>query len=297
MSSAQAAAITARLDRLPASASVWRLVVLLSLGGLFEIYDLFLTPYVMPGLIRSQIFQKGQNGLFGLPDQASFLSCTFAGLFLGTIVFASVADKFGRRVIFTYALLWYALATGIMAAQDSRGGILLWRFIAGVGIGVELVTIDTYISELVPKSIRGRAFAINQSIQFVAVPLATFLSWQLVPIDPLGIAGWRWVVAVPVLGALFVWWIRREVPESPRCSPSTAGQMKPTASRPRSRRGFRPRPRPRCRRRSLAWSRAAAPDIPRSGSLLIGGAPSCFPSSTSFRSSASMASAAGCSNC
>jgi putative MFS transporter len=212
----QAAAITARLDRLPASAYVWRLVVLLSLGGLFEIYDLFLTPYVMPGLIRSQIFQEGQNGLFGLPDQASFLSCTFAGLFLGTIVFASVADKFGRRVIFTYALLWYALATGIMAAQDSRGGILLWRFIAGVGIGVELVTIDTYISELVPKSIRGRAFAINQAIQFVAVPLATFLSWQLVPIDPLVIAGWRWVVAVPVLGALFVWWIRREVPESPR---------------------------------------------------------------------------------
>ena len=125
------------------------LVVLLSFGGFFEFYDLFFTPYVMPGLIRSQIFREGQNGLFGLPDQASFLSCTFAGLFLGTIVFASVADKFGRRVIFTYALLWYALATGIMAAQDSRGGILLWRFIAGVGIGVELVTIDTYISELV----------------------------------------------------------------------------------------------------------------------------------------------------
>ena len=62
---------------------------------------------------------------------------------------------------------------------------------AGVGIDVGLVTIDTYISELVPKSIRGRAFAINQAIQFVAVPLATFLSWQLVPIDPLGIAGWR----------------------------------------------------------------------------------------------------------
>src|SRR5260221_6871115 len=75
MSSAQAAAITARLDRLPASAYVWRLVVLLSLGGLFEIYDLFLTPYVMPGLIRRQIFQGGQNRLLRLPDQASVLAC------------------------------------------------------------------------------------------------------------------------------------------------------------------------------------------------------------------------------
>src|SRR5258707_13938272 len=230
MSSAQAAAITARLDRLPASAYVWRLVVLLSLGGLFEIYDLFLTPYVMPGLIRSQIFQKGQNGLFGLADQASFLSCTFAGLFLGTIVFASVADKFGRRVIFTYALLWYALATGIMAAQDSRAGVLPWRFIAGIGVGVELVTIDTYVSELVPKSIRGRAFAINQAIQFVAVPLATFLSLRLVPIDPLGIAGWRWVVAVPVLGALSsCGGSGARCPNRPVGSPSMAGPMRPTA--------------------------------------------------------------------
>src|ERR1700738_1999394 len=155
MSSAQAAAITARLDRLAASAYVWRLVVLLSLGGVFEVYDLFFTPAVMPVRIRTQFCREGQNGLFGLPDQASFLSCTFAGLFLGTIVFASVADKFGRRVIFTYPLLWDALGTGIMAAPDSRGGLPLWRVIAGVGLGVELVTIDTYISELVPKSIRG----------------------------------------------------------------------------------------------------------------------------------------------
>ena len=228
MSSAQAAAITARLDRLPASAYVWRLVVLLSLGGFFEVYDLFLTPYVMPGLIRSQIFQQGQNGLFGLPDQASFLSCTFAGLFLGTIVFASVADKLGRRVIFTYALLWYALATGIMAAQDSRGGILLWRFIAGVGIGVELVTIDTYISELVPKSIRGRAFAINQAIQFVAVPLPPFCpgsSSQSIPWGSLAGAGW----------SLFRCWAPSSsggsgarCPNRPVGSPKTAGQMKPT---------------------------------------------------------------------
>src|SRR5258708_9067483 len=171
MSSAQAAAITARLDRLPASAYVWRLVVLLSLGGLCEIYDLFFTPYVMPGLIRSQIFQEGQNGLFGLPDQASFLSCTFAGLFLGTIVFASVADKFGRRVIFTYALLWYALATGIMAAQDSRAGVLPWRFIAGIGVPFELVTTDTYAGDLLAQPIPGTPFPPDTSIQFIALPL------------------------------------------------------------------------------------------------------------------------------
>jgi len=217
MSSSQTgAAITARLDRLPSSPYLWRLLVLLSLGAFFEIYDLFFTAYVSPGLIRSGIFSATEKGLFGLPDQAAFASATFAGLFFATIIFAQVADKYGRRAIFTYALLWYALATAIMAFQDTRFGVLLWRFIAGLGVGVELVTIDSYVTELMPKSMRGRAFAINQSIQFLAVPLVTFLSWQLIDIDPLGIAGWRWVVAFPVLGALIVWWIRREVPESPR---------------------------------------------------------------------------------
>ena len=216
MSANQAAAITARLDRLPSSPYLWRLLVLLSLGAFFEIYDLFFTAYVSPGLIRSGIFSGDNKGLFGLTDQASFASVTFAGLFFATILFASVADRYGRRAIFTYALLFYAAATAVMAMQDTRSGVLLWRFIAGLGVGVELVTIDSYVTELMPKSIRGRAFAVNQAIQFLAVPTVTFLSWQLVPIDPFGIAGWRWVVAFPVLGALLVWWIRRELPESPR---------------------------------------------------------------------------------
>ena len=50
---------------------------------------------------------------------------------------------------------------------------------SGLGIGVELVTVDTYISELVPKRMRGRAFAIQQAIGFAAVPTVTFLAWWL----------------------------------------------------------------------------------------------------------------------
>ena len=45
--------ISARLESLPASSYAWRLVILLSLGGCFEIYDLFLTGYIAPGLNKS----------------------------------------------------------------------------------------------------------------------------------------------------------------------------------------------------------------------------------------------------
>ena len=54
-----------------------------------------------------------------------------------------------------------------MAFQSDAFGLNLWRFIAGIGIGVELVTIDAYIAELVPAALRGRAFAYNSAIQFV----------------------------------------------------------------------------------------------------------------------------------
>jgi MFS transporter, putative metabolite:H+ symporter len=103
-----------------------------------------------------------------------------------------------------------------MAFQTDAFGLNLWRFIAGIGIGVELVTIDAYIAELVPASLRGRAFAYNSAIQFVAVPVVAFIAWMLVPYSPLGLDGWRWVVLIGALGAVFIWAIRLGIPESPR---------------------------------------------------------------------------------
>ncbi len=209
-----AAAILARLDRLPASRSIWRLVALLSLGGMFEFYDLFMTGYVIPGLVKAGLLTGVAVGIFAGPGL--FVASTFAGLFIGTFVFGFVADKYGRRAIFTYSLLFYCAATLIMAFQSSGFGVCFWRLIAGVGIGVELVTIDTYIAELVPKHVRGRAFAFNQVVQFAVVPVVAFLAYLLVPTAPFGWDGWRWVVAIGSAGALFVWIIRLAVPESPR---------------------------------------------------------------------------------
>jgi putative MFS transporter len=211
-----AAAIRARLDRLPATRYVWKLVLLLSLGGCFEYYDLFFTAYIGPGFVRSGLFTNTSASFFGFSGLASFVAATFAGLLIGTFLFGFVADRFGRRPIFMWSLLWYSAATVVMAFQSSARSILAWRIVAGVGLGVELVTIDAYIAEIVPKELRGRAFAFNQIVQFCAVPVVALAAWLLVPLRPLGLDGWRWVVLLGSAGALFVWVIRRSVPESPR---------------------------------------------------------------------------------
>ena len=217
-----AAQIAARLDRLPMTRHIWYLVTLISLGGCFELYDLFLTAYIAPGLSRAGYFRPESLGAFnvlgpiGVAGIGTFVFAFFAGLFVGAICLGHVADNYGRRTVFTFSLIWYSITTAIMAFQFSGFGVDLWRFIAGIGIGVELVTIDTYVAELVPRTHRGRAFAYNQFFQFLAVPIVAFIAWMLVPTAPLGFDGWRWVVLIGSAGAIVIWFIRLSLPESPR---------------------------------------------------------------------------------
>ena len=216
MTAIQGPDIGARLDRLPPTRYIWYLVGLVSFGAFFEIYDLALTAPLSLGLLAAGVFHRGAAGFFGYADQATFAAATFAGLYVGTLGFSAVADRVGRRSIFTFALLWYAAATVVMGLQDSAVAIDLCRFVASMGVGLELVAIDCYLAELMPKTVRGRAFAVSASLQFVSVPFVSVLAWALIPGTHLGIAGWRWLAFVPAVGALLVWQVRRALPESPR---------------------------------------------------------------------------------
>jgi putative MFS transporter len=222
MSQQKSAEIAARFDRLPPSRTVWTMVILISLGGVFEFYDLFFTGYVAPGMVESGLFKPESLGIFGslaplaVAGFGTFVFSTFAGLWIGALVFGSVADRFGRRFIFTWSLVWYMVCTIIMAFQTTGEAINIWRIIAGIGIGVELVTIDSYISELIPSAERGRAYAANQFITFSVVPVIAFLAYVLKGTHPFGLEYWRVVILIGSIGALFVWIIRRNVPESPR---------------------------------------------------------------------------------
>jgi MFS transporter, putative metabolite:H+ symporter len=241
--------IAARLERLPATRGFWRRVTVLSLGGFFEFYDLFLAAYVAPGLVKSGILTAtgepipvhgltlaiidflhrlpGTSRILGYIIElvvgvisnngvAGFIASFFFGLFIGTAVFGFVADRLGRRTIFTVSLLWYAAASLVMAFQQDAFSLNVWRFICGIGIGVELVTIDTYIAELAPPRVRGRAFAYANIIQFMAIPVVAFLGWLLVPRTLFGLDGWRFVVMAGSVGAVLAWFVRARLPESPR---------------------------------------------------------------------------------
>lgn len=208
--------IAGRIDALPSSKSLWSFISLLALGGFFELYDLFETGYISSGLLAEKIFHLGSEGVLGFSDQAAFASATFLGLFIGASLLAKYADRFGRRMTFMCALAWYGVFSLIMAFQNTAEGVILCRLLVGIGLGVELVTIDTYLSEWMPAHLRSRAFAFSFFIQFLSVPVVALMSWWLIPQTLLTLEGWRWVIIAGAVCSLVIWCIRRNLPESAR---------------------------------------------------------------------------------
>src|ERR1700680_4512500 len=200
-------AIAARIERLPLGKFHRRFITLVSLGNFFDFYDIFVVASIGAALQQSRFLSLKQFSFF--------VASGFLGMFFGTIFFGMGSDRIGRRVSFITLLLLYSIFTLAAAFAPTAAWLIVLRFFAGVGIGAEIVVIDTYVTELVPGRVRGRYVAITQVAGFCAVPVAAVLSRLLVPTH-FWMSGWRWVMVIGASGALLTWWFRRRLPESPR---------------------------------------------------------------------------------
>jgi MFS transporter, putative metabolite:H+ symporter len=197
------------LESLPVTRWHWRLVVLVGLGSFFDLYEVFLGGVLAPVLASE--FGLGNVG------KAMVISAGFAGMFVGANVLSIAADRLGRRRIFIINLLVYSLFSLAAAFSPNIETFLILRFLAGIGLGAELVLVDTYLAEFVPARVRGRMTACAYTIGFIGVPLAALLGGKLVARHQvLGIDGWRWLLVFGGLGAVFVLAVRMLLPESPR---------------------------------------------------------------------------------
>lgn len=159
-------------------------------------------------------------GFLTLTEFSYVIAAGFLGMFVGTIIFGMGSDAFGRRTSFTLMLLIYSIFTLLGAFAADAWTLTVLRGLAGIGIGAELVVIDIYVTEIVPSRARGRYIAITQLVGFTAIPVVALLSKLLVPTE-WWLEGWRWVMVIGGLGAVFVWYLRRRLPESPRWLEST----------------------------------------------------------------------------
>ncbi|MFI1432623.1 MFS transporter [Streptomyces lydicus] len=199
----------ARLDRLPPSRWHRRITLVVGIGAFFDLYEIFLG-----GVLAAVLAEQWH---LGHTAKSWVISAGFLGMFAGANVLSVLADRFGRRRMFLVNLGAYALFSLLCAFAPNLSWLLALRALSGLGLGAELVLVDTYLAEFLPRAVRGRYIAWAYTLGFVGVPVAALLGARLVAAhQPLGVDGWRWLLVAGALGAAFIQLMRRQLPESPR---------------------------------------------------------------------------------
>lgn len=195
----------ARLDRVGLNRFHWRLLVVAGLGWMFDAMDVILIAFLLTPI-------KTEFGLDG--TQTGFvLSAGFVGMFLGAAIAGRLADRIGRKRVFQGTLVLFSAGALLSAVAPSFETLLAARIIAGLGLGGELPVASTLVSEYAPRASRGRFIVLLESFWAYGTILAGVVA--IVVLDVLHLE-WRWVFAVGALPALYVAYLRRALPESPR---------------------------------------------------------------------------------
>lgn len=126
---------------------------------------------------------------------------------LGAIVFGVLADYIGRVRVLTIGIVMYAVFSALSATAHEFWLLLVFRFIAGLGSGIEAPVGATLMAETWNNRYRARAIGIMMSGYAIGYFLA---SWVYGLLNPYG---WRITLAVTVIPALLVLFIRRFVHE------------------------------------------------------------------------------------
>ena len=200
---AQAVNAGARLDRLPISSFHYRIFWLVGAGMFFDGYDL----YVAGGVLASLIQTKFST----LPQNLQFISLTFVGMTLGSLITGFVGDKFGRRFTYQINLLIFGLASLAAAFAQDMTQLIACRFVQGLELGAEIVVGYSTMTEFVPPKTRGRWLSMMAFIVVAGFPATSLLGYLVIPTF-----GWRPMFVVAGIGSLVVWYLRKNLPESPR---------------------------------------------------------------------------------
>jgi MFS family permease len=201
--------IPARLDRLPWSR--WHWIVIVALGITWILDGLEVT---LVGSISGVLTQKGTLHLTTAEATAAG-SFYLAGAVGGALLFGYLTDRFGRKKLFMITLGVYLLFTVATALAWNFWSFMIFRVLAGSGIGGEYSAINSAIDELVPARVRGRvALAINSS-WWIGTAAAAGLT--VVLLNTLAVnVGWRVGFGLGAILAIGILFIRHMVPESPR---------------------------------------------------------------------------------
>jgi MFS transporter, putative metabolite:H+ symporter len=193
----------ARLDRLPIGPFHRRILFLIGIGMFFDGFDIYLAGTVLGVTLKTGFSTLSQN--------AVFISVTFVGMMLGSCATGFLGDRYGRRFTYQFNLLMFGLASLAAAFAPNMMFLIACRFVMGFGLGAENVVGYSTMTEFVPAQTRGKWLGLMAVCVVTGLPVALLVASVVVPHF-----GWRAMFVLGGIGALVVWYLRKNLPESPR---------------------------------------------------------------------------------
>jgi putative MFS transporter len=192
--------VVARLERLPMSSYQRGLFAIIATAFLFDTMDTAALAYML-GTIKGELgLSVAQTGLLA--------SSSLLGMLIGAAAAGILSDKFGRKPAFQFSMIIWGIGSLLCGMSTTYSGLLMARVFLGVGMGMELPIALALVAEFLPTQSRGRYTAILEGflpIGFIAVGLLVYFLMPLV--------GWRGIFIVLAVPAVFLFVIRRLVPE------------------------------------------------------------------------------------
>ena len=188
----------------------WKSGIAAWLGWMFDGLELHLYTLVATPLVIQLLATTADDPQ--VKEKSAYIQAAFLiGWALGGAFFGRLGDKLGRSRTLALTVLTYALCTGLCAFAQTWWQLMIFRFIAAVGIGGEWAVGASLLSETWPKAWRPWMAAVLQTGVHFGVLAGAVLVGLLMTFLPPG--NERWVFLIGVAPAFLVYWIRRHVPE------------------------------------------------------------------------------------
>ena len=198
----------------------WKSGIAAWLGWLFDgldmhLYTLVAAPFV--AILLGLAPTDTANAL--VKEKSSWIQAAFLiGWALGGGFFGRVGDRLGRSWALCLTVLTYALFTGLSFFAQTWWQLMIFRFLAALGIGGEWAVGSTLLAETWPTKWRPWIAAVLQMGVNLGILLACLTGILLKGYEP------KYVFLVGIIPALLVFWIRRHVPEPEEWHAAKAGR-------------------------------------------------------------------------
>lgn len=177
-----------------------RALVASVLGYAMDGFDLLMLGFMLPAISADLHLSGAQAG--------GLVTWTLVGAVAGGIVFGTLSDRYGRVRVLSWTILLFAVFTGLCALARGYADLLVYRTIAGIGLGGEFGIGMALVAETWPARLRARASSYVGLGWQLGVLAAALLTPALLPA-----IGWRGMFAIGLLPAVVSFAVRRRVPE------------------------------------------------------------------------------------